>query len=511
MNRMVSAFIFSAILTACGGGGGGGATSSATDSSDYPSIAGRYSFNTDQINMSCSDGSSDIIPALALNFELTQDVNVVALLNANALSGIPGITFIESTDLTGNVQANSSFIINQISTAYIDGISGAAYLNYNLTGSFYGNGWSGSYTYSISSAESGSCTFTTVFTGSKITAAVQEVSEGKQASCFDLPDTAYLTCSTWTVSDDLSRTLGDDILKSMQPAPAANDASETAYLLKSYIQTKLMDALGVEGEAHAATGYTNALDLIEKVIANDEVANFTAGREMITSRANLNIPARYNNKNVTVRHTDGRTPMSFLVDYNYSGDSDTNGIKYITRTLWEFSRSGESKAENPVDATSLEFNSSLSLTTYRADLFSATGYLQPSTVIATWSNSSGSDVSIYKDYDQEFNDTSEYVSANSFTLDETLGSLKRIKIRVSYQTGIAEVFVSEFISAYAVINMNDEVTDVILKDITPEELDELFVQNPEWKGVLPYNDPGYDGEAATPLTTYTATLLLHRS
>jgi hypothetical protein len=161
-------------LMACGGGSS--SSSTPTNSSSFPDVAGRYSFNTDTLDFSCSDGAIGINPAIALNFDVTQNANVITLKSINAGSGIPGITVIESTGLAGNVQTNSSFIITEIVTANIDGISGTVSLNYNLAGSFSSNGWSGIYTYIVSSAPIGTCTFTTLFNGSKITTSIAKIS-----------------------------------------------------------------------------------------------------------------------------------------------------------------------------------------------------------------------------------------------------------------------------------------------------------------------------------------------
>ena len=170
MNKIFITSILTIILSACSSGGGD-STPTSTNPSGFPDVAGRYSFNTSTFNISCSDGSTGTNPAIALNFDVIQNVNVITLVNTNAAGGIPGITIIDSTDTTGNVQTNSSFIITQITTANIDGISGTVNLNYNTTGSFSSNGWSGTYTYTASSASLGSCTFTGSFTGTKITAA----------------------------------------------------------------------------------------------------------------------------------------------------------------------------------------------------------------------------------------------------------------------------------------------------------------------------------------------------
>lgn len=158
------------LLSGCGGSGDD-STPTATNQSGFPAVAGRYSLNTSTFKISCSDGSTATTPAIALNFDISQNANVITLLNTNSSSSVPGITVIDSTANTGNVQENSSFITTQIITATIDGISGKTHVNYNLTGSFTSNGWSGTYTYIVSPATSGSCTCTAPFTGTKITSA----------------------------------------------------------------------------------------------------------------------------------------------------------------------------------------------------------------------------------------------------------------------------------------------------------------------------------------------------
>ena len=181
--------IITIFLSSCGSD----SDTATNNSSGYPDVAGRYSFNTSTFNISCSDGSSGTNPAIALNFDVTQNANVITLVNTNAAGGIPGITFLESTDATGNIQTNSSFIITQIATATFDGISGIVNLSYNQTGSFTSTGWSGTYTYTATSATLGSCTFTASFTGSKIITAnsintSKQINE-KQSFPVDIYDT----------------------------------------------------------------------------------------------------------------------------------------------------------------------------------------------------------------------------------------------------------------------------------------------------------------------------------
>ena len=163
--------LFVGLLSSCGGGGGDAApvATAPANSSGFPSVAGRYSFNTGTFNFTCSDGSTGTNPALALNVDVTQNANALTLVSTSAGSSTPGLTVIDSTGTTGNVAADSSFILNQTTTANITGISGTVVLSYNQTGSFTSSGWSGTYTYSASSASFGSCTYVASYTGTKVT------------------------------------------------------------------------------------------------------------------------------------------------------------------------------------------------------------------------------------------------------------------------------------------------------------------------------------------------------
>ena len=165
MIKIIIVSILAIFVSACSSGSN---DSTSTEASNFPNVAGRYSFNTSAFSFSCSDGSTGSNPPIAVNFDVSQNVNEIVLLNVNSGGNFPGITFIDSTDLAGNVQANYSFIATQIATANVDGIRGTVNLKYTLEGDFSSNGWSGTYTYSASSPSLGSCTFTATFNGSKI-------------------------------------------------------------------------------------------------------------------------------------------------------------------------------------------------------------------------------------------------------------------------------------------------------------------------------------------------------
>jgi hypothetical protein len=153
-------------LSACGGGSS--SSSDSDDDIDYPDVAGRYSFNTDDFDFICSDGASGVEPPITLTLNITQDENDISFINETVSErhDISGITFIESTGLNGNVEEDGSFIATEIATVLIDGISGDVTITYNLSGQFNGNEWSGTYVYDAVSSI-GSCSFITSFTGLK--------------------------------------------------------------------------------------------------------------------------------------------------------------------------------------------------------------------------------------------------------------------------------------------------------------------------------------------------------
>lgn len=155
-------------LFSCGSSGGDGPKPINTNSSGFPDIAGRYSFNTAAISGSCDGGPVSYSPALALNFNITQDVNVITFVSDNVGGEIPGITIIEATDLSGNIRKDATFIVGQIITAEIVDIVGTVLITYSLSGKFIATGWSGSYEYKAIDSL-GPCTYKTTFSGDKIT------------------------------------------------------------------------------------------------------------------------------------------------------------------------------------------------------------------------------------------------------------------------------------------------------------------------------------------------------
>ena len=190
MKHVTSHYLLAAViifLAACGGGGGS-TTPTETNSSGFPEVAGRYSFNTSNFSVSCSDGSTGTNPPVALNIRVSQTENSLLLENLSIGPGVPGITIISANNAQGNIQKDSSFIINQIIIADINGI-GRTTLNYSWTGNFSSSGWSGTYRYS-STFGLDSCTFISTFTGDRI-GSKEEIQIAENNSSYDFPVDIY--------------------------------------------------------------------------------------------------------------------------------------------------------------------------------------------------------------------------------------------------------------------------------------------------------------------------------
>ncbi len=176
--RFASIVVLMILSVGCGGGGGGGGgaipwipetPSSSWDGpvneAGYPDVAGKYSFNTDEISFTGTNGEEGVIPPLALSFQLSQTVNQLLAINS-AASTIPGFEVIDSNDLTGNIDKSGDFIMNQITVAEMDSILGTSTIHYSITGNFTPTGWDGDYVYTVfNDYYNVTWTYTTTFTG----------------------------------------------------------------------------------------------------------------------------------------------------------------------------------------------------------------------------------------------------------------------------------------------------------------------------------------------------------
>lgn len=211
----VSALVISLCLSACGGGGGGGDASAPASSwtgpvnaSGFPDVAGKYALNTSTVSYTCTNGSSGTIAPLALNLDVTQNVNQLSISNPAATASMlgSGFTLTSTTGTTGNVERNGHYILNQTLIGTLSSFSGTFTINYNLTGYFSMTGWSGNYQYIIyNDYDRITCTYTTPFTGDYVSplAAV-----ALKANSYEQPEQAVETIPLDGSWNDMGLLLG---------------------------------------------------------------------------------------------------------------------------------------------------------------------------------------------------------------------------------------------------------------------------------------------------------------
>ena len=133
------------ILTGCGASSSG--DSEPQGLVNVTNVSGNYSLITSAISASCTDGSSDTLPAISLIRAVTHNNQEFVL--SGGSSSVPGITVLEADPLSGVVQASGKFVGTSVILAQIDGIEGNVTVSYNLSGYFNDSGWAGDYEYSI--------------------------------------------------------------------------------------------------------------------------------------------------------------------------------------------------------------------------------------------------------------------------------------------------------------------------------------------------------------------------
>ncbi len=303
---------------------------------------------------------------------------------------------------------------------------------------------------------------------------------------------------TLEVQDNLERYQFDDFLTGVQPSTAiAGTPTDT---LLSHLLTKVQQASNFTGTAAAPESYTNSIDVLEEIIATDELSNLTTARSQMRFAIDNNIGCRYNNQ--SVRINDGTTALQYLVDFNFVPVTSEGNDPFVSRTIVEFGTATPSE-EDPGNASNLFFSGAASLTTYDAATFTMTGYNTPRSVIASWSLAETESVTINKDYTTKKQDEVEYVIDEGVMLEGINETLKRIKFVVDYTTANVMLYTSDFKSA--IFSPQGE----IVKDPTTEQLEQFQAEFPDWVAEV-YEDPGYDGELATPFATFSGSQVSHR-
>lgn len=142
---------------------------SSRTGSDFPYVAGTYSFITGPIVWLSSDGQSGSGPPIGFNCVVHQVENNIAVenLSANTVIDAAGITVLSGSDMTGVVDRSGNFTLSQVMRIAVDGFEGTVLVTYNIAGAFTPNGWSGDYRYTLN-ADIVSVTYMTTFSGDRL-------------------------------------------------------------------------------------------------------------------------------------------------------------------------------------------------------------------------------------------------------------------------------------------------------------------------------------------------------
>lgn len=167
MKKFVLVVLFGFVLSGCGSSGDGSGPSAGTNV--FPQVAGKYSFNTSDFKVTCTDGSTDTSVKISFNIFVSQDGNELTMTNETNSDAIPGISIIEQSLAKGFIKSDGSFILNQTIIAEIDGIPGRETINYSVTGTFSDRDFFGDYVFSVFFQNLVvTCEFEATFTGVKL-------------------------------------------------------------------------------------------------------------------------------------------------------------------------------------------------------------------------------------------------------------------------------------------------------------------------------------------------------
>ena len=137
------------------------------NSDGFPHVAGKYSFSTSTIKMTCTDGGVGSVPAVSFNVDVSQTGNELNL--SGGSSAVPGATVVEQGDWFGLIGKTGSFTLNRALIVDYDALVGLSDLTYTVSGQFTKTGWAGNYEISAYMRNYlVTCNYKTTFTGEKL-------------------------------------------------------------------------------------------------------------------------------------------------------------------------------------------------------------------------------------------------------------------------------------------------------------------------------------------------------
>ncbi|WP_250656119.1 hypothetical protein [Alkalimarinus coralli] len=306
---------------------------------------------------------------------------------------------------------------------------------------------------------------------------------------------------TFVVTENLSRSSSWDYLQGIQPTDNVAGVPDMVTLMEG----KIKQFAVYDGPVTGITSINNPIDTMDQVAsAEDTAGNIQSGRVQIQGAINDNVSCSYNNRSAILRDEgnpdDTSNFLPYILDLSFISSS-----RQLTRTIAYFKEvttivDGKEEKNNEILATSV--------TALNPDTYSTSGNNAPLASEVTWGDSNES-LKITKDYQLRI-DRAAYVSATDFTVDGNT-EINRFKISINYETGAAEIFISDFVNAVT-CNPSNGDPSLILKDPTTQDLIDNHCENIEDRTT--YRDPGYDvtgvdpdvegsGTLPTPMTTYT--------
>jgi hypothetical protein len=134
--------------------------------SDFPQVAGRYAYSTDEIAWTCSNGTAGTAPADAgRNFTVKQDENRLTLKGEKAT--VAGAQVLEHAPSSGLIHRDGTFMADSSAIMTLEGIEGKVTVRFLLKGKFSADAWSGTFEYDTIFA-AGNCRYLTNFQGEKL-------------------------------------------------------------------------------------------------------------------------------------------------------------------------------------------------------------------------------------------------------------------------------------------------------------------------------------------------------
>lgn len=249
------------------------------------------------------------------------------------------------------------------------------------------------------------------------------------ATNVDLTFSTFDLANTETVLDNLEHTRFWDFYQGIQPSAATGDDTpenlQTATEIRDHID-KFIQATRDEGANHYKK-VRNPLDLMNQVIASNQVNNFQEGRKYISQRIASGEAGTYNSRGngALIRFTDQlavleNAPLNQkqwvfpTLDWRYQPEGNSLEEK-VYRTVQYVSRSVD-----PEDAdTQPELLSVLAGSRFSANEFKASGYNRPEYATADYVSRNFGGIELRQSFIEEKTDTLYIKSADKKVLDLT--------------------------------------------------------------------------------------------